>query len=598
MTINRFFALFLLIILFHNGFNQTIRDMKTQKDDGSIQTENTLHKMLERADSIRLKDSIEKLILEKQIDQLLGWEVKRKQELETRLKKIETEDSLSRIDFRIRMDSLRHVTKGYPVTLFKDTLFLIYSRVGSVAASGRAAFISAHLKEVARDYSIYPDSVIIVTEGDYKDICHNEKILLSITKTDALWNNISQDSLARKYRDTIVAAIKIYRDSVSPKTILVAVILSLVVLFSFIFLTRLIRYLFRRLDNDLIPRLRLPEKWQFFKDYETIQKNRQAKILLLISKFIRYLIYFLLTIIMLLLIFNILPQTKPVGVTLLGYILDPLRNIAYAMVKYIPNLITIVIIYILFRLLIRLIRYLSGEISKGDMKIPGFYAEWAKPTFVIIRFILYVLMVVFIFPFLPGSNSVVFQGVSVFIGLVISISSTSIIGNLLAGLVITFMRSFKIGDTIKTGENIGIVMEKSAFVTRIRTFKGEYITIPHSNILASHVTNYSVSAEDNKLILYTTITIGYDAPWQKVHELMISAALATEYILKDPFPFVLQTSLNDYHISYQLNVFTKNPEIQPKIYSELHQNIQNKFNEAGVEILSPMFNAVREGLRD
>jgi small-conductance mechanosensitive channel len=296
---------------------------------------------------------------------------------------------------------------------------------------------------------------------------------------------------------------------------------------------------------------------------------------------------------MVLLIFNIMPQTKPVGVTLLGYILDPLRNIAYALVKYIPNLITIVIIYILFRLLIRLIRYLSGEISKGDMKIPGFYPEWAKPTFVIIRFILLVLMVVFIFPFLPGSNSVVFQGVSVFIGLVISISSTSIIGNLLAGLVITFMRSFKIGDTIKTGEHIGIVMEKTAFVTRIRSFKGEFITIPHSNILASHVTNYSVSAEDDKLILYTTITIGYDAPWQKVHELMINAALATEYILKDPSPFVLQTSLNDYHISYQINAFTRNPEIQPRIYSELHQNIQKKFNEAGVEILSPMFNAVR-----
>jgi small-conductance mechanosensitive channel len=157
------------------------------------------------------------------------------------------------------------------------------------------------------------------------------------------------------------------------------------------------------------------------------------------------------------------------------------------------------------------------------------------------------------------------------------------------------MRSFRIGDTIKTGENAGIVVEKTAFVTRIRTYKGEYITIPHANILSSHVINYSSSARDNKLMLYTTITIGYDTPWQKVHEMMINAALDTEHILKDPRPFVLQTSLNDYHISYQINAYTRRPEIQPKIYSDLHQNIQNRFREAGVEILSPMYNAVRDG---
>jgi small-conductance mechanosensitive channel len=506
---------------------------------------------------------------------------------------IDTRDSVLRIELSVQLDSLRLRTKGYPVILFNDTLFLVYSRVGAVTASGRASFITAHLKEVARDYTIDPDSITVFSEGDLKDICHKEKILLSVSKRDAIWNDLSQDSLATEFRDRIVKAIKTYRESVSTKTILIKIILALVVFVVFFALIRLLRFLFLRLDNKLIPGFNLPEKWQFFRDYEKGQKERHVKILLVLSRFIRYVMYFLLSLIMILLIINILPQTKPVGVKLLVYILDPLKKIGIALFNYIPNLFTIVIIIILFRLLIRFFRYLADEITTGDLKIPRFYPEWARPGFLIVRFVLLVLMVVFIFPFLPGSDSVAFQGISVFIGLVISISSTSIIGNLIAGLVITFMRSFKIGDTIKTGENAGIVVEKTAFVTRIRSFKGEFITIPHSNILSSHVTNYSASAEDDKLILYTSITIGYDAPWQKVHEMMISAALATEHILKNPEPFVLQTSLNDYHISYQLNAYTKHPEIQPRIYSELHQNIQTKFNEAGVEILSPMYNTLR-----
>jgi len=589
----QFAVFFLFIFISFCGICQQNQETKYNKKDVSVQEENLLKQLIEQSDSIRLADSLQKVILEKQISQLLNNEIKRKKELKAQLLNMKIADSLNRKRLHNEIDSLRRVTTGYPVTIFKDTLFFVYTRVGSVTAKERAGIISSHIKEITRDYTNIPDSIKVVEDGDCRDIVSQEKIIISVTLSDALWNNIPQDSLARQYRGAIVTAIKTYRESVSFKSILIAVILSLVVLFSFIFIIRLLGYLFRRLDNNLIPRLRVPERWQFFRNYETIHKERQSKILLIVSKFIRYLIYFLLTIILILVIFNILPQTKPFGVILLGYILDPMKNIGYALVKYIPNLITIVIIITLFRLIIRLLRYLINEIAKGDLKIPGFYPEWSKPTFVIVRFILFVMMIVFIFPFLPGSNSVAFQGISVFIGLVISISSTSIIGNLIAGLVITFMRSFKIGDTIKTGENIGTVVEKTAFVTRIRTFKGEFITIPHSNILASHVTNYSVSAEDGKLILYTTITIGYDAPWQKVHELMINAAQATENILKEPAPFVLQTSLNDYHISYQINAYTRNPEIQSRIYSELNQNIQNKFKEAGVEILSPMFNAVR-----
>ena len=166
-------------------------------------------------------------------------------------------------------------------------------------------------------------------------------------------------------------------------------------------------------------------------------------------------------------------------------------------------------------------------------------------------------MIVTIFPYLPGSDSPIFKGMSVFLGVMFSLGSSSVVGNLVAGYVITYMRPFVIGDRIKIGDLVGDVVEKTAFVTRIKTPKKEFITIPNSNILSSHVVNYSTSKhEDGGIVLHTTVTIGYDVPWKKVHELLIKSAVEVESILLNPAPFVLQTSLDDFYVSYQLNAHT------------------------------------------
>ena len=295
-----------------------------------------------------------------------------------------------------------------------------------------------------------------------------------------------------------------------------------------------------------------------------------------------------------LLVFSIFPATKPYTVTLLSYVLKPLRTIWQATIRYIPNFITILVIILIFRYLSKGLKYLTNEIQRGTLTIPGFYPDWAKPTFNIIRFLLFAFMIVMIFPYLPGSDSDVFKGVTVFLGVIFSLGSTSVIGNLVAGLVITYMRSFFIGDVIRIGDNLGTVVEKTLFVIRMRTPKNEYISIPNSVLLSSNIINYS-SSKEKGLVLYTSVTIGYDTPWETVYKLLISAAGATEHILSDPEPFVLQTSLDDSYVTYQLNAFTDHPEIQPRIYSDLHQNIQNKFNEGGVEIMSPHYTALRNG---
>ena len=245
--------------------------------------------------------------------------------------------------------------------------------------------------------------------------------------------------------------------------------------------------------------------------------------------------------------------------------------------------------------MVRLIYYFTVEIEKGKLSLPGFYKDWAQPTYKIIRALLYIFMFICVFPYLPGSDSKVFQGISVLLGILISVGSSSSISNIVSGVVITYMRPFKVGDRVKIGEVEGDVIEKNLLVTRIRTIKNEDITMPNSTILNGGTINYSACAKEEGLILHTTISIGYEVPWNEVYKLLIDAAKSTANILHEPVPFVLQTSLDDSYVSYQLNAYTRTPNQMALIYSQLHQNIQNKFNAAGVEIMSPSYIAMRNG---
>ena len=204
-------------------------------------------------------------------------------------------------------------------------------------------------------------------------------------------------------------------------------------------------------------------------------------------------------------------------------------------------------------------------------------------------------MIVVIFPYLPGSDSPVFQGVSVFLGFLFTFGSAGSLSNIIAGLVLTYMRLFKMGDRVKIGSISGDVIEKNMLVTRVRTTKNEIISIPNATVMNSHTINYSSDAPEKGLIMHSTITIGYDIPWRKMEEVLIKAALKTPLLLEDPAPFVLQTSLDDFYVSYQINAYTREPNKQATIYSNLHANIQDFCNEAGIEIMSPHYRAARDG---
>ncbi len=283
------------------------------------------------------------------------------------------------------------------------------------------------------------------------------------------------------------------------------------------------------------------------------------------------------------------------GRQLLDYVLTPIRFVGIAVLDYLPKLFYIIVILAVMYYVMKFVRILAREFERGNIRLRGFYPEWIQPTYRIVRFLLIAFTAVLVYPYLPGENSPAFKGVGIFLGVLVSLGSTSAVANVVAGIMLTYTRGFRVGDWVKIGDNIGDVTSQNMLATHLRTFQQEEIVIPNSVVLGSHVINYSLLGQTEGLILHTSVTIGYGEPWRTVHRLLIEAALKTNDILADPAPFVLQKALNDSYVQYEINAYTQNPHAMFITYSNLHANIQDCFYAAGVEIMSPIYSAIRDG---
>lgn len=280
---------------------------------------------------------------------------------------------------------------------------------------------------------------------------------------------------------------------------------------------------------------------------------------------------------------------------LIVFFRDAIAFVWNGFVGYLPNLITILLILLAARYVIRLVGLVFDGIRSRRIYLKNFYPEWAETSFGIIKILIYALTAVIIFPYLPGSSSPAFQGISIFVGVLLSLGSTTAVANVVAGVVLTYTRAFKVGDQVEVADTRGRVVERSTFVTRIQTLKNVIVSIPNSMVLNNNIINYSKNMGQRGLLVHTGITIGYDVPWQTVQSLLIAAANKTEKIAESPEPFVLQTSLEDNYVAYEINGWTRTPEELPRIYSDLHANILDEFHGHRVEITSPHYRAVRDG---
>lgn len=504
-------------------------------------------------------------------------------------------DSVKTARQKLRIDSLRHVTRGVPVVVEEDTLFYFYAKRGGLTPVQRAENVSRDITQLVKRFNLQPDSLYIESSDIVTDVMYDNKVIVSFTDVDGLWENTTRDRLAEGKRQVIIEKLRAMKAEHGFLQLCKRIFYFVLVLIGQYLLFWLTNWLFRKLKLRIV-RLRHTRLKPFsIQDYQLLDTQKQVKLLVFLANLVRYAFMLLQLLLTVPLLFSIFPQTKNLAYQLFSYIWNPVKSILYGIFSYIPNLFTIFVICLAIKYLVRLFKYMAGEIQSERLKLRGFYPDWAMPTYHIIRFLLYAFMIAMIYPYLPGSNSGVFQGISVFVGLIVSLGSSTVIGNIIAGLVITYMRPFKLGDRIKLNDTTGNVVEKTPLVTRIRTPKNEVVTIPNSFVMSSHTVNFSQSAREFGLIIHSEVSIGYDVPWRTVNKLLVEAALNTPGVVDDPRPFVLSTSLSDWYPVYQVNAYIKDADRLAQIYSDLHQNIQDRFNEAGVEIMSPHYMAVRDG---
>lgn len=504
-------------------------------------------------------------------------------------------DSVKRTRQKQRIDSLRQVTQGVPVIVDDDTLFYFYAKRGGHTPQQRAENVANDITALGKRFNLKPDSLYIESSDIVTDVMYDNKVIVSFTDQDGLWEGCTRDQLAAEKRLVILEKLKVMKEEHGFLQLCKRVAYFVLVLVGQFLLFGGTNWLFRRVKVRIVKLRNTRLKPFSIQDYELLDTHKQVKLLIFLASLVRYAFMLLQLLLSVPLLFSIFPQTKNLAFQLFSYIWNPVKSILVGIVSYIPNLFTIFVICLAIRYLVRLFRYLAGEVQSERLKLRGFYPDWAIPTYHIIRFLLYAFMIAMIYPYLPGSNSGVFQGISVFVGLIVSLGSSTVIGNIIAGLVITYMRPFKIGDRIKLNDTTGNVIEKTPLVTRIRTPKNEVVTIPNSFVMSSHTVNFSQSAREYGLIIHSEVSIGYDVPWRKVNKLLIEAALNTPGVVDDPRPFILSTSLNDWYPVYQVNAYIKDADKLAQIYSDLHQSIQDRFNEEGIEIMSPHYMAVRDG---
>ncbi|MBF0731325.1 mechanosensitive ion channel family protein [Bacteroides acidifaciens] len=533
--------------------------------------------------------------LQKTLEEARLNEANMRMEMEQMKLQMATADSVKYAQQRQRIDSLRQFTKGIPVVADGDTLFYLFTKRGGYTPQQRAQMTGMAVEELGKRFNLRPDSVSIDHSDIVSDLMYGNKVLLSLTDQDALWEGVSRDSLAKERRENVVTKLHEMKAEHSIWRMVRRILYFVLVIVGQYLLFRLTNWLFRKVKARILRLKDTKIKPVSIQGYELLDTQKQANLLVFLASVGRYILMALQLLFTVPLIFIIFPQTEGLAYRLLGYIWNPIRSIFVSIVDYIPKLFTIIVIWYAVKYLVRLVLYLAREVEVGRLKINGFYSDWAMPTFHIIRFLLYAFMIAMIYPYLPGASSGVFQGISVFVGLIVSLGSSTVIGNIIAGLVITYMRPFKMGDRIKLNDTIGNIIEKTPLVTRIRTPKNEVVTVPNSFIMSSHTVNYSTSAREYGLIIHTEVSIGYDVPWRRVNPLLIEAALNTPGVVDDPRPFVLETSLSDWYPVYQINAYIKDANRMSQIYSDLYQNIQDKFNEAGIEIMSPHYMAVRDG---
>ena len=475
-----------------------------------------------------------------------------------------------------------------PVVVDGVTLFRVRG-ISAFPADERARLIADRIREVAADPGAALSTLRVVPAERSSDIAIGDRPIMSVLDADALIEGVHREDMARAYAYRIRGAVEAYRHDRSPRTLLVGAGASLAATAALLGAVALLIRLWRRLDGVVEQRYTRRLHSIEIQSVQVIQAERIREIVRAGLRVIRAGVLLALAYLYLSFVLTRFPWTRPAAAQLLGYVVAPLATMGSALLAHLPNLAFLVILIGVTHYVLKVVALVFTGIERGAITFAGFDREWAAPTYRMVRIAVIGFAVVVAYPYIPGSESAAFKGMSLFFGLIFSLGASSVIANMMAGYSLIYRRTFKVGDRVKIHDVVGDVTMMGLQVTHLRTIKNEDVVVPNSAILTSQVVNYSAYAAGDGLILHTTVGIGYEVPWRQVEAMLLLAASRTPGLRTAPPPFVLQTSLGDFAVNYELNVYCDDARAMPSLYNALHRSVQDVFNEYGVQIMTPAY---------
>jgi small-conductance mechanosensitive channel len=459
----------------------------------------------------------------------------------------------------------------------------------SFPSERRALDVRARIVDAARDPGIAAKDIQVVRRDTRIDVTARGKHLVAAVDADAALEGVPVDDVAQMRALRIQEAIARYRADRAPaqlgRAALTVGIISAIAIVVFLLLQRAFRFAFRWIEQRYRGRIQAVKVHSF----ELVRAESIWHAINGILRALRIVVLIAFSYAFLYLTLQEFPWTRGFANRLTQMIGEPLEAMAVAALGYLPKLIFLVFLAIATRYLLRIISIFSTALAAGKVSLQGFDADWAQPTYNIVRALVVLLALVVAYPYLPGSGSAAFQGLSIFAGLVFSLGASSAMSSIIAGYTLTYRRAFRIGDRIKIGDLVGEVTQVRLLVTQLRTEKNEEVVLPNSMVLSSHIVNFSKLAADHGLILHAHVGIGYATPWRQVEALLLMAADRTEGVSKSPRPFVLERGLGDFAVNYEVNAYVSDAIGIPRRYAALHRNILDVFNEYGVQIMTPAY---------
>jgi small-conductance mechanosensitive channel len=475
-----------------------------------------------------------------------------------------------------------------PVVIDGETLFSVRG-VTAFPAERRAREIANRIRAVAANPKIAITSLTLEDQpGGTRILAGSERIMIVLDE-DAAIEQVARSSLAAVHRARIGEAIEDYRHDRRPEVLWLHALYALGLTFALMVAT----YIGRR--TTALVRAGMERRYQAHvqriqdRAHQVVKADQIWHALTGLLNFASTVVGLGAVYFYLYYVLSLFPWTRGLAKSLVAIVIDPLRTMGLGLIGLIPNLAFLTILLLVTRYALKLTRTFFDGLAGGTVTLKGFYPDWAEPTYRLFRILVLGFAIVIAYPYIPGSESAAFKGVSIFFGIVFSLGSSSIIGNIIAGYGMTYRRTFKLGDRVKIGEHVGDVEQTGLLVTHLRTPKNEEVIVPNSMILGNEVINYSSMARELVLILHTTVGIGYETPWRQVEAMLLEAAARTEGLRREPAPFVLQKLLGDFCVTYEINVYCDTPQVMERLYAELHRNILDLFNEYGVQIMTPAY---------